>query len=57
LPRSFEDAARIARYLEIQYLWIDSLCIKQDSDDRSDWVEESQKMGHAYLSSGLNVSA
>jgi Heterokaryon incompatibility protein (HET) len=32
LPVIFRDAAEIARKLGILYLWIDSLCIMQDSD-------------------------
>jgi len=57
LPRPFQDAIRIARHLGIQYLWIDSLCIKQDKSDRSDWMTESRLMGKVYSSACLNVSA
>lgn len=57
LPNPFQDAIRIARHLGIHYLWIDSLCIKQDKDDRSDWLEESRKMGQVYSNACLNVSA
>jgi hypothetical protein len=31
LPRTFRDAIKITRSLLIDYLWIDSLCIIQDS--------------------------
>ena len=30
-PRTFSDAVSVARHLDIRYLWIDSLCIFQDS--------------------------
>jgi hypothetical protein len=32
LPKTFQDAIMITRGLGLQYLWIDSLCIVQDSD-------------------------
>lgn len=35
LPKSFEDAIRITKELGFRYLWIDSLCIIQDSPQ--DW--------------------
>lgn len=50
LPQVFVDAIRICRSLGIQRLWIDSLCIQQDS--KEDWLRESQKMG-AYYSNCL----
>jgi len=31
LPKTYKDAIRITRLLGIHYLWIDSLCIMQDS--------------------------
>lgn len=30
LPKTFQDAVTVARALEVDYLWIDSLCIIQD---------------------------
>ncbi|KAK8063664.1 HET-domain-containing protein [Apiospora saccharicola] len=56
LPRVFQDAITIARRLGIYYLWIDSLCIKQDEDLR-DWKVESESMGRIYASACLNISA
>lgn len=32
LPKTLQDAVRVTRSLDVQYLWIDSLCILQDSD-------------------------
>jgi hypothetical protein len=57
LPQVFQDAIRIARHLDVHYLWIDSLCIKQDKDDLTDWIEESKMMGQVYSSACLNISA
>ncbi|KAG7294049.1 hypothetical protein NEMBOFW57_004111 [Staphylotrichum longicolle] len=46
LPKSFQDAVTMTHALGIQYLWIDSLCIVQDS--KEDWMRESAKMGDVY---------
>lgn len=55
LPANFWDAISITRRLGIRYLWIDALCIIQDSQD--DWAQESVKMGHIYDSSYLTIAA
>ncbi|KAH8753064.1 heterokaryon incompatibility protein-domain-containing protein [Diaporthe sp. PMI_573] len=57
LPQVFQDAIRIARHLDVHYLWIDSLCIKQDENDLTDWMQESKMMGQVYSSACLNISA
>ena len=54
LPRSFADAVQVARQLGIQYLWIDSLCIIQDSN--ADWAAEAACMGQVYENSFLNIA-
>ena len=55
LPKTFQDAVGIARQLSIRYVWIDSLCIIQDS--ASDWSKESAKMGEYYMNSHFTVAA
>ncbi|KAK4197957.1 heterokaryon incompatibility protein-domain-containing protein [Triangularia verruculosa] len=55
LPQTFRDAVMITRKLGYRYLWIDSLCIVQDSKD--DWIKESAIMGQIYRCSALNISA
>ncbi|KZL84381.1 heterokaryon incompatibility protein [Colletotrichum incanum] len=55
LPPTFRDAVLITRSLGIQYIWIDSLCIIQDS--KKDWELESVKMGTIYASSYLTIAA
>jgi len=57
LPPAFRDAIKVATLLDIEYIWIDGLCIKQDPDDRSDWKVESLKMGKVYENAFLNISA
>ena len=55
LSKSFQDAIIITRMLGIQYLWIDSLCIIQDS--RLDWQRESVTMARVYENSWCNIMA
>ncbi|KAI8632539.1 heterokaryon incompatibility protein-domain-containing protein [Xylariaceae sp. FL1651] len=55
LPMSFQDAIHTTRKLGIQYLWIDSLCIIQDSNE--DWDLESSLMTYVYGGCLLNIAA
>lgn len=54
-PQTFRDAVTVCRSLGIQYLWIDSLCIIQDSSE--DWEREAANMGNYYWNSFLNIAA
>jgi hypothetical protein len=51
----FADAVRVCRHLSVRYLWIDSLCIIQDSP--ADWQQESGRMGDVYKHALFNVAA
>jgi hypothetical protein len=53
--KTFAQAVEITRSLGVRYLWIDSLCIIQDSQE--DWARESEKMGDIYHSATLTLSA
>ncbi|KAF2963497.1 hypothetical protein GQX73_g10074 [Xylaria multiplex] len=55
LSSTFKDAVDICRRLDIHYLWIDSLCIIQDSDE--DWANESVKMAEIYANSFFTIAA
>jgi hypothetical protein len=55
LPTTFQHAVKITRHLDIQYLWIDSICITQD--DKVDIHEEVQKMHQVYRKSYCNLTA
>ncbi|TVY38528.1 hypothetical protein LOCC1_G007610 [Lachnellula occidentalis] len=55
LTKTFRDAIDTSRYLGLQYLWIDSLCIIQD--DPNDWDVESSRMADVYGNSSLNIAA
>ena len=55
LNRTFQDAVLVTRALGLKYVWIDSLCIVQDSD--RDWQEESSLMGSVYGGGAINIAA
>ncbi|CAN8097460.1 unnamed protein product [Discula destructiva] len=46
LPPLYKDAVAITRRFGFRYIWIDSLCIFQDSED--DFATEGAKMGLIY---------
>ena len=55
LPATFLEAIQLTRRLGLRYLWIDSLCIIQDSSE--DWGTESVRMFDIYRNSYLNIGA
>ncbi len=55
LPKTFRETLLFARGIGIEYVWIDSLCIIQDSYE--DWEVESRKMGTIYNNASLVVAA
>ncbi|KAK0513326.1 hypothetical protein JMJ35_004312 [Cladonia borealis] len=55
LPKTFQDALSVVGWFGIKYLWIDALCIIQDSDD--DWAHESSRMRDYYKYSFGTVAA
>lgn len=55
LSQTFQDAIIITRNLGIRYLWIDSLCIIQDSS--SDWEEQSAEMADIYHQARVMIAA
>lgn len=54
-PLTFQDAVTTTRKLNIAYLWIDSLCIIQDSPN--DWAKEAARMAIVYAGSICTLSA
>ncbi|KAF2823605.1 HET-domain-containing protein [Ophiobolus disseminans] len=54
LPATFNDAVLVTRALGYRYLWIDALCIVQDSQD--DWKVEASHM-EDYISGASCVIA
>jgi hypothetical protein len=57
LPLVFQHAIMVTRQLGERYIWIDSLCIFQDEDDRSDWEKEASLMEKVYYHGWINISA
>ena len=55
LTQTFQDAVRIAQRLGAKYLWINSLCIFQDSLE--DWQREAPTMSEVYQGSLCNIAA
>jgi hypothetical protein len=55
LSPTFRDAILLVRRLGHRYIWIDSLCIIQDS--RADWQKEANSMADIYSHSYCNISA
>ncbi|KAJ4022736.1 hypothetical protein NW752_000055 [Fusarium irregulare] len=53
LPRTFQEAILACLKLGISYIWIDSLCIIQDS--KEDWEEQAAEMGSVYGNCELNL--
>lgn len=45
LPTTLRDSVRFTRLLGVQYIWIDAICICQDSGE---WASESTKMMQYY---------
>ncbi|KAL9107679.1 MAG: hypothetical protein Q9227_007486 [Pyrenula ochraceoflavens] len=55
LSRTFKEAMEICRRLGLRYIWIDSLCIVQDSQE--DWAAEASRMSSVYTHSHVNIAA
>ncbi|KAI0865293.1 heterokaryon incompatibility protein-domain-containing protein [Xylaria cubensis] len=57
LPQTFQDAITVATWFEFRWLWIDCLCIIQDSSNGEDWRREADLMDKTYQNAALNISA
>lgn len=55
LSKTFQEAITICRKFGVRYIWIDSLCIIQDS--REDWEREAAKMAPYYQGAYLTIAA
>lgn len=63
-PPKYQDAITIARQLNVQYIWIDSLCIIQqdksnplDKDNGTDWAKEAERMEQVFHSAYATIAA
>ncbi|ORY00898.1 heterokaryon incompatibility [Clohesyomyces aquaticus] len=55
MPKTFQEAVSLTKGLGISYLWIDSLCIIQGSEE--DWLHESKHMAAIYRGATLMIAA
>lgn len=55
IPAAFQDAMTLTHQLGIRYIWIDAVCIIQDSVE--DWRAEASKMGNIYQNAYLVIAA
>ncbi|VUC20412.1 unnamed protein product [Clonostachys rosea] len=55
LPQCYRDTIFLARKLGISHIWIDSLCIVQDSSE--DWEREAMTMDKVYTNGVCNIAA
>ncbi|KXJ88872.1 heterokaryon incompatibility protein-domain-containing protein [Microdochium bolleyi] len=55
LPQVIRDACTAATRLDYQHLWVDRLCIFQDSSE--DWNNEAARMAQIYKQAALVLSA
>jgi hypothetical protein len=55
MPQTYKDVVILARELGFSYLWIDALCIIQDSEE--DCLQQLSKMAGIYGNSTLTVAA
>lgn len=54
LPRTIQDAIEVTRKLKQRHLWVDAICIIQDS--LSDWEYESARMASVYRDAYLTIA-
>ncbi|KAK0715200.1 heterokaryon incompatibility protein-domain-containing protein [Lasiosphaeris hirsuta] len=55
LTKTFQDTITLCRALDMSHIWIDSMCIIQDSD--ADWREQAAQMADIYANAFLTVAA
>ena len=55
LPKTFQDAIEITHWLRHRHIWIDCLCIIQDSEE--DWAFEASRMSSVYERSRCTIAA
>ena len=56
LSNTFQDALYVVVELGFEYIWIDSLCIIQDSHRNEDWEREAKMMSDIYKNAAFNLA-
>ena len=57
LPKTIQDAISITQHLGLHFLWVDALCIVQDSVNGEDWYRESSRMSDVYSNAYVTILA
>lgn len=57
LPKNIRDGVLLARRLDIEYIWVDSICIIQEGDNDADKNSEIAKMGSIYSNAIITIAA
>lgn len=57
LTATFRDAILVTRNLGLRFIWIDSLCIIQDSPEMDDWCREAPTMKDVYSNAYFVLAA
>ncbi|KAH8791421.1 hypothetical protein BGZ57DRAFT_752108, partial [Hyaloscypha finlandica] len=55
LPKPFQAAVTVTKHLGVEYLWIDSFCIIQNSAE--DWERECSRMASICTSALVTIAA
>jgi hypothetical protein len=55
LPQVFQDAMAVTRQMHVRYIWIDALCIVQDSEQ--DFHRQCTQMSRIYSNTTCNIAA
>ncbi|USP78816.1 HET-domain-containing protein [Curvularia clavata] len=55
LPKTIQDAITVTSRIELEYIWVDALCIMQDSDE--DKAQELPKMRSIYKFAAVTLVA
>jgi hypothetical protein len=55
LPQTIKDAVQVTMQLGLRYLWVDSLCIIQDSPE--DWAAEVESMSDVCRNCHVTIAA
>jgi hypothetical protein len=55
IPKTLQDAVKVARQLGAGYIWIDAICIIQN--DAADWEKESGMMDDVYNNAYVTIAA
>jgi len=54
-PKTLQDAIQVTRGLDLEYIWIDRICIVQD--DEAEWATEASLMADIYANAHIVLSA